>query len=264
MFRSTTEAPLLTEAGVMGLCVSLNSPVVNLDELPVGPARAALLLSAGDYGGLRIAVGLRSVETGTVAHFAYAGDVEEFATPRQAMDAALAFAERMGFLFDDDAVQTRGRAEALALWNELTGAHDAGIAEESDALELDLEVDPDDDAELLLDEFARGSDEPVEVGEPGDGLEAIVEDEDLLPEVALEVADEPVEPVPVVAPAESSSAPSLTKFRKAPAAPTARERSGEESGGNALGRIPLIRRRLVAEPARPPRPGFLMRILSGF
>ncbi|MGH0034383.1 MAG: hypothetical protein ACQGVK_05100 [Myxococcota bacterium] len=226
MFRPSSEAPLLTEAGVMGLCASLNSPVLNIEHLPVGPARAAILLFAGEYGGVRIAVGLRSVETGAVAHFAYAGGADDFDGPDRAMDAALTFAEALGFLFDDDVVTGSGRGEALRVWQELTG--EVG----SDPVpELELELDTAVDGELLLDDEAA--------------------------------TPAPAQPTSATltkfrqSPAQAGPAGEARRAgRPEPAA--------ETTGGSHLGRIALVRRRVSADGPRSERPGFLMRILSAF
>lgn len=73
------------------LYVSLNSPVVTLDRLPVGPATAAIAF----HGGAGTTLLVRSVRTGTVVYF--------HAEPRFGFEAALAHAEGLGFLFDDEA-----------------------------------------------------------------------------------------------------------------------------------------------------------------
>jgi hypothetical protein len=97
--------------------VALNSPVVTLDSLPPGPASAAVALHEA---GASLCV--RSVRTGQARFFA---TTQELAAERRvALDAALSFAESMGFLFDEDEVGARGDAgagEAAALWRELCG-----------------------------------------------------------------------------------------------------------------------------------------------
>ena len=44
MFLSRSDPPTLDEASLRGMCVSLNNPVVNIEDLPVGPARALIVL----------------------------------------------------------------------------------------------------------------------------------------------------------------------------------------------------------------------------
>jgi hypothetical protein len=75
--------------GLHALYVSLNSPVITLDPLPVGPAAAAIAVH-----GAGTTLLIRSVRTGTVAYF--------HADLRAGVEAALSHAERLGFLFDDE------------------------------------------------------------------------------------------------------------------------------------------------------------------
>jgi hypothetical protein len=276
MFRPSSEAPLLTEAGVLGLCASLNSPVLNIEQLPVGPARAAILLFAGEYGGVRIAVGLRSVETGVVAHFAYSGSAEDFDAPDRAMDAALTFAEALGFLFDEDVVGGAGRSEALRLWQELTGESgdadgvDAATGTEADepGFELELELDPEGGGELLLDDLAAGA-LPLDDGSALVELEVLPQSR---PVRSRSQAGDRKSPAPVAAEpapvgAGRSEAPpgrtaaTLTKFRASAPAP---DGAADTTGGSHLGRIALVRRRVGNETTGADRPSLLMRILSAF
>jgi hypothetical protein len=106
------------------LQISLNSPVVTLDSLPRGPASAAVAVHAR---GATLCV--RSLRTGQAAFFITR---EDRADPRVAAEAALAFAESMGFLFEDDLVAGRGEAgpdEAARLWRELCGDRPASSGE---------------------------------------------------------------------------------------------------------------------------------------
>src|SRR5437867_2705982 len=79
-----------TPEGLHALYVSLNSPVVSLDRLPVGPAAAAIAVH-----GAGTTLLIRSTRTGTVASFA--GEA------RFGLETALSHAEALGFLFDDEA-----------------------------------------------------------------------------------------------------------------------------------------------------------------
>lgn len=133
MIQPARSARALHGRGLRALHVSLNSPVVAHESLPSGPASAAVALDA--HGAL---VCLRSVRTGQTAFF---GSGEELAAaPRLALDAALSFAEGMGFLFDDDEVALRGDEAALQLWQEHCG--DAAPA----LLEADEPLQPGDEA----------------------------------------------------------------------------------------------------------------------
>jgi hypothetical protein len=114
------DAPLETSCSELeALFVSLNSPVVTLDSLPVGPASAAVALHMNPHPGVTLAV--RCVRTGRVAFFTSGETVED---AKVLLDAALSFAESMGFLFDEDEVAARGeqgREQAAQLWRELLG-----------------------------------------------------------------------------------------------------------------------------------------------
>jgi hypothetical protein len=113
------------------LYVSLNRPVVTLDLLPAGPATAAVALH--DAGA---SVCLRSLRSASIALFVTG---EELASDRRvALDAALSFAESLGFLFDDDEVEAAGDAgpgAAARRWRELCGEDD-----DADDAEILLEV----------------------------------------------------------------------------------------------------------------------------
>ena len=86
--------------------------------LPVGPARAAIVLYAerNEQGSVvpQLSVGLRSLDTGRVAVFQYSGEVRKLNSASRALDVALSFAEAMGFLFDDDLVRGSGPSGRIA------------------------------------------------------------------------------------------------------------------------------------------------------
>jgi hypothetical protein len=113
--------------GTLGaLRLSLNAPVLGIDALPVGPASAAIALHVS-ADAPRITIALRSARSGERVFFA--SDASGDREPGLLLDAALAFAERMGFLFDDDEVESRGESgprEAARIWREFAGLADAG------------------------------------------------------------------------------------------------------------------------------------------
>jgi hypothetical protein len=135
----------LRAAGLRALHVALNSPVVAHASLPSGPAAAAV---AQDAQGAQLC--LRSVRSG---HSAFFVSSETLAPdPRVALEAALAFAERLGFVFDDDCVVSRGATEALRLWHGLCGDV-APAAEPEPEPELDRGDDLDgEEPELWQDD----------------------------------------------------------------------------------------------------------------
>ena len=125
MLRRISEPLALSEASLLALRPALNAPVLNVDYLPVGPARAAIVIFAEEYGGVGMAFGIRSTEGGQVAVFRNREPIDESAPLQDILEPALASAERMGFLFDEDMVEGtpggQGRSEATALWGRLMG-----------------------------------------------------------------------------------------------------------------------------------------------
>lgn len=107
---------------IRSLHLSLNAPVISIDELPVGPARAGVALRALSGGGFHLQIAIRSLRTGEVVAVASGLDPEGLPEEVAAVEAALSYAEGMGFLFDEDEVAT-GDADAAdkaaALWCDL-------------------------------------------------------------------------------------------------------------------------------------------------
>lgn len=105
--------------GIQVLHLSLNAPVIAIDALPVGPARAGIALCRDSAGTLDLRIAVRSLRTGQLAVYAPGGSI---AAGEPIVDAALAFAEGMGFLFDEDEVAVRGEGSedaVAALWRDL-------------------------------------------------------------------------------------------------------------------------------------------------
>jgi hypothetical protein len=273
MFKVRAEPLLLSEAGIHGLCVSLNTPVLNIDELPVGPARAAIVLYGSGYGSLGLAVGVRSLETRQVAVFAYNGSIDMQCLPADAMEDATSFAERMGFLFDDDVVaasasESDARARALRLWTELTDAPEADEEQQEPVEPLDelappplspavrLEPAPE---ELVLDDLA---DLGADLSSPG-ADELWLEELSEAPPAPAATASARSGPMPSPAAVPSVS---LTKFRQPPpqAAVAPTFGTSPSDTGSELGRIPLVRRRPDGTREAPARPGLLLRLLGSF
>jgi hypothetical protein len=107
---------------IASLHLSLNAPVIAIDELPVGPARAGVALCALASGGFHLQIAIRSLRTGEVVAVASDLDPTGHSDQAAAVEAALSYAEGMGFLFDEDEV-ANGDAEAAekagALWCDL-------------------------------------------------------------------------------------------------------------------------------------------------
>jgi hypothetical protein len=288
MLRRTSEPLALSEASLLALRASMNAPVLSVDYLPVGPARAAIVVFAEEYGGIGLAIGVRSNENGQIAVFRNQAPIDASTRVSDVLEPALATAERMGFLFDDDLIaggaSGGGRGQAMEIWAALMGELDEpgapdpdpadGATEPLDGLDpagLARADDEDDDDELLLDDLAEVDLEEISLDlELGDELsEAAVE--------ATAVDEAPAakrsrQPKPAPASRKSAAArslppsakrtepdagPSLSKFRGAPAGAETEEGEGTPS---ELARIPL--KKLRREGTR--RVPYLARLLSSF
>ena len=104
------------------LRLSMNNPVVGVDGLPLGPARAGIAVHEGPGGDPLLTVAIRSVRAGDVVCFSADATAGEGFEASITVDAALSFAEGMGFLFDEEVVAAgseEGANEAQRLWLEL-------------------------------------------------------------------------------------------------------------------------------------------------
>ncbi len=254
----------LSEACLQSLCASLNAPVIHIEQLPVEPARAAIVIYAEEYGDFGLAVGMRSLESGQTALYRYRASIPEASEIPAAMEDALSFAEGLGFLFDEDMIAQHpvsGRQQALAHWERLVG--------EGEVWTHAAVVEPP--APELTPELASADDElfpPMEeLLEPIDEFFPL-ESDDLACEMPLtgEIGDTP----PAIADVPSNEV-SLTKFRRpavepcsppvesTPAAAVGAE--GFAGAASALGRVPIVKMRKDGENAKA---GFLTRLLAGF
>lgn len=152
MFFPRTAPLPLTRDEIRELRLSLNTPVVATEELPIGPSRAALLVHEDADGGPQVTIGVRSLRADRVVLYAFEGDLREASSFAVAVDAALSFAESMGFLFDEDELGAGGapaRVRCLGLWREFLGEDALGGAAGERAAQ------PEPAEELLLDELAE-------------------------------------------------------------------------------------------------------------
>jgi len=149
MFTAAPSSPGV-RAELRALRLSLNTPVVAIEDLPVGPAAAGIALHALPEG-LRLTLAVRSVRTGQVVFFHPDEDWNDIHGSDLAVDAALSFAECMGFLFDDDLIEAGGDVrEAARRWAEFVETDGAEEASESRGEEIWLEeVAPAAPASLL-------------------------------------------------------------------------------------------------------------------
>jgi len=256
MFFLRRTRPLRLAAGrLRALRLSLNTPVVATQDLPVGPARAAIALHMEPGRGLQITVGVRSLAGGGVALYGFDGTVSP-AVANDALDGALSFAEGMGFLFDDDVVgnDAASNEKALARWNEAIG--------DGEAAEAAAEPEPEPVVELF--ELAGNdlTDPPVSPGIPVTTLE--IELAVAGPPEASELAQEELDFRSV---AEAPTLP-LTKFRVRADVPAASDapdavQAPRAQAKRALGRVRLVKRR-PNEPVQDARRSWLLRLLTSF
>ena len=261
MFFSRTTPLSVAPVHVQGLRLSLNTPVVATEELPIGPARAAILVHDDPQLGPTVTIGIRSLRADRVALYGMDTEPGDGTDLEVAVDAALTFAESMGFLFDEDEVAGGGaqaKSRSLGLWRDLLGDE---LGEPARALAPVRQEEPE--SELLLEDLAEEATEfvlpPAEApGEPDPEIGDFVEDQDrevlgAQPSEAPE--DEPGDELPDVSDAEVAAevskaaagrakrpaAVSLTKFRgrsaaraaRAPARPEAPARAAKPSAAKA-------------------------------
>jgi hypothetical protein len=101
---------------VRSLRVSLNAPVITAPDLPAGPARAIVLVHHETRGGIDATVGVRSVATGEIAYWSFDGELRTDVDVSVAGDAALTFAESLGFLFEEVASAGSAGEKAFRAW----------------------------------------------------------------------------------------------------------------------------------------------------
>ena len=102
---------------VRSLRFSLNAPVLSTPDLPVGPARAVIVVHQEARGRMDATVGVRSQRSGELAYWSFDGDLSSADDLDVAADAALSFAESLGFLFEDEVLGPGGDAsKAWLTW----------------------------------------------------------------------------------------------------------------------------------------------------
>lgn len=335
MFRRLSEPLPLSEASLLALRPALNAPVLNVGFLPVGPARAAIVAFGEEWGGIGLAFGIRSNESGQVAVFRNQESIEPDVPVATALEPILAEAERMGFLFDEDMVASvddgTGRLQAMALWGRLMGEIELpppprAVPAEPAARESvrlreeapppsplpparpttasspppnapapapappDAEVAPvagppgpppgatAEPDELMLEErlpeLDLGIEGVVVASAPDDSgaelpLDVSQTTQPLMPSAdRLETTPESAAPRPQAASTKPAEAPvpeappqqKLSKFRHVDAA--VEDENEKTSGGNALGRIPIVRVRRERDGSK--KPSTLARLLGSF
>jgi len=243
-FLPRTRPLVLTAKSVRALRPSLNTPVVATSDLPVGPACAAILVHVEAGHGLQISVGVRALGCGSVALYGFDGPISA-SVVTVALDAALSFAESMGFLFDDDMVgdDAASREKAVLRWQELIG----------DGTPTNRAAPQPGSAELFEGDGGELTDPPL----PGEYDSEPTEEG----QAAFELSDRPASAVEFK-PQAPEPGVSLSKFR---------EQAGEEGGASGargpkkrpLGRMRLVKKR-SGEPVQDARRAWLLRLLTSF
>ncbi len=155
----------------------MNAPVVAIEDLPVGPAHAAVALSQGpDANTVNATVAVRCARTHQVAFFTAGSELLELRSTSIAMEAALSFAESMGFLFDDEEVEIRGAEgsrKAAKIWQRFV----QGDPEETDLPDApefgqaSVEVEHDDELGPILSSIAHDLNEAESREQSGEDSE---------------------------------------------------------------------------------------------
>jgi hypothetical protein len=203
---------------VHALRVSLNTPVLATPDLPAAPGRAVIVVHRDARGQMDATVGVRSQQSGEIAYWSFDGELASEDDLSVAADAALNFAESLGFLFDDNALDGTDAAKAWRSWfsGEKPPLADVGspfgaggrdlLGGEADLPELEL-------GDLLMEEAAPAA--PVAA------------------------------PASKAAPAPPAAAPArrlLSKFRARDSAPAAAPPAA------APPRVPAVRKGAVRQP----------------
>ena len=103
---------------------SLNTPVLAIAELPVGPATAALAAHFDGCDGLpRYTLAVRCERSREVVFFCVREEDLALSESSLAAEAALSLAEGMGFLFEEDSPPISAEAVAL-IWEEFADSAD--------------------------------------------------------------------------------------------------------------------------------------------
>ena len=125
---SAQSAPARSATELRSVRRSLNTPVLSIAQLPVGPAAAAIAAHVDSRDGLlRHTLAVRCERSRGVVFFTARDEDLAGSEPSLAAEAALSLAEGMGFLFDEDSQPISGDA-AASIWAEFVDAADPGAA----------------------------------------------------------------------------------------------------------------------------------------
>lgn len=157
---SSSEDVALAESAIVAFCAALNAPVVHVDPLDPGPARAGILLARDTDDDLHLWVRIRLIASGEGVTYEFQGDPGDLVDSRVALESALRFSEGMGFLFEQDMIARSGkpgRARANRIWTSLFAARQA---EPANASRPETAATPTS----VLSRFCHAGAEPVRIG----------------------------------------------------------------------------------------------------
>jgi hypothetical protein len=119
---SARSAPARSAIELRSVRRSLNTPVLAIAQLPVGPATAAIAAHLDSGDGLpRYTLAVRCERSRGVVFFAMREEDLARSDSSFAAEAALSLAEGMGFLFEEESSPISGEAAAL-IWEEFVDA----------------------------------------------------------------------------------------------------------------------------------------------
>jgi hypothetical protein len=125
---SAHSAPARSATELRSVRRSLNTPVLAIAQLPVGPASAAIAAHVDSGDGLpRYTLAVRCARSREVVFFTVREEDLARSESSLAAEAALSLAEGMGFLFEEDSHPVSGDA-AVVIWEEFVDAADPGTA----------------------------------------------------------------------------------------------------------------------------------------
>jgi hypothetical protein len=126
---SAHSAPARSAIELLGVRRSLNTPVLAIAQLPVGPASAAIAAHVDSTDGLpRYSLAVRCERSREVVFFTVGEEDLARSESALAAEAALSLAEGMGFLFEEDSHPVPGEVAAVT-WEEFVDAADPSAAE---------------------------------------------------------------------------------------------------------------------------------------
>ncbi len=128
MIFSARSAPTPSAIELRTVRRSLNTPVLAIAELPIGPATAAIAAHVDSCDGLpRYTLAVRCERSREVIFFCVREEDLTLSESSLAAEAALSLAEGMGFLFEEDSPSISAEAAAL-IWEEFAGSADPSAA----------------------------------------------------------------------------------------------------------------------------------------